>query len=142
MDGQSNDVWSNYVRLRDAYPLPVAELEGTEAERLFRLYDVPYILEECKKKEKQAVIMPTKEDMGNDSSNGFNDGGGCIICLENKAICVALPCGHLRYCAQCARNMCCGGGGQGGAEAHPKKIGQVQCAVCRQDVHEMKRCFL
>ena len=85
------------------------------------------------------IKVPTLADVSNDSIRGPNDGGSCIICLENKAICIALPCAHLRYCVQCARDLCCDGG-EGGSI--PQNIGQVHCPVCRQDIGEMKRCFL
>ena len=86
------------------------------------------------------IKVPTLQDGSNDSPEGPNDAGTCIICTENKAICTALPCGHLSYCIQCARGMCLKVG-RNGCSSKPKRIGKIQCAVCRTDVHEMKRLY-
>lgn len=32
----------------------------------------------------------------------------CIICLENEARCIALPCGHFNFCVNCSRTMVLG----------------------------------
>lgn len=89
-----------------------------------------------------AVKTPSTEDLRSDvkQDDGIgNDGGTCIICQDNKAICAALPCGHVSYCVQCSRDLCFGPGRGRGRNA--KSIGQVKCANCRQNVHEMKRLF-
>ena len=52
------------------------------------------------------IIAPTEDDLRHDTPQQAGSTRGCVICMVNQAICVALPCGHLSYCVQCSRNMC------------------------------------
>jgi len=45
----------------------------------------------------------------------------CVICLDNQAHCVAIPCGHLSYCVNCANHCLL------------SKI--TNCAICRKYVN-------
>ena len=65
--------------------------------------DPPAALNDVKK----IIKIPDECHLRSDSE--LEDGvttGSCVICLHNKAICVALPCGHLSYCVECSRRMC------------------------------------
>ena len=58
----------------------------------------------------------------------------CIICYENRPICMAFPCNHLSYCVACARTLSLT------TEGLPKRYGQVPCPKCRALVISFERC--
>lgn len=51
-----------------------------------------------------------------------NKNNVCIICYYNVPTCAALPCGHLRFCAGCARSL----------------VEENACPLCREPVTEFK----
>lgn len=86
-------------------------------------------------RETQYVEGPTPEEILHDEPEP-DETLTCVVCLERKRICIALPCLHRSYCVVCARNMCFGANGDG-----IKEQGDVKCAVCRETVESIKRTF-
>lgn len=81
------------------------------------------------------IIVPDESHLRSDMKFVDTSNGICVICLENKAICAALPCGHLSYCVDCSRRMCTDNHGE-------RIIGEVNCAHCRHEIHELKRIYM
>lgn len=54
----------------------------------------------------------------------------CVVCLINKACCVADPCGHCHTCATCSRTIC-----------KAKKKGLVHCPTCRNKVEKFMKVY-
>ena len=81
------------------------------------------------------IKVPDESHLQSDVELVDETAGSCVICLQNKAICVALPCGHLSYCVECSRHMCTN-------HNSPKTIGEVRCAHCRHEIHELKRLYM
>lgn len=92
--------------------------------------------EDEEEEEKQYVEGPIPDELKYDLPEPSSD-LACIICLERKRICIALPCLHHSYCVHCARVLCFGKDG----EETIKEEGQVACAVCREKVKSIKRTF-
>lgn len=57
-----------------------------------------------------------------DSADGDNSQGKCVVCMDKAARIAMLPCGHLCCCDDCARTM-------------------AQCPVCRTPVQKTQRIF-
>ena len=72
---------------------------------------------------RQKRMGPSEADLAKDQLWEQTE-GGCVICTDRKACCIALPCAHLNYCVQCSREVC--------------KSTQPKCAVCRMDLTDMK----
>lgn len=92
--------------------------------------------EEEEERETQYVEGPLPTDLPEDVAEP-DSGKACVICMERKPICVALPCMHQCYCVECARSMCFGVEG-----VDLKEQGSVKCAKCRSPVDSIKRIFL
>ena len=82
------------------------------------------------RRRRMVVEGPTRADVLNDKPPPV-----CVICRTNTPVCIAMPCHHLAYCAGCAHTLCTD------ARGHPKAIGQVRCAKCRQTVDSIKPYF-
>jgi len=45
---------------------------------------------------------PTKEESMYDEKVKDGDEGACLVCFENKRVCVIWPCKHFSLCISCA----------------------------------------
>jgi hypothetical protein len=59
-----------------------------------------------------------------------SDSGACVICLANKAVCMAYPCAQMNFCIKCARELATKAGTE-----------RVKCPVCRKPVEKMIRVY-
>ncbi|MBX9636956.1 MAG: RING-HC finger protein [Nitrosomonas sp.] len=89
--------------------------------------------------EEQYVEGPIPDELKHDvlvpdSDVAADADTACCICMIRKKQCIALPCADLKYCVECARQLCFGLDG-----TELKKRGSVKCPTCRQDIFEMKR---
>ncbi len=86
-------------------------------------------------REQEFVQGPVPDELKHDEKEP-DESKTCVVCLENKRICIAVPCHHLSYCVKCAREMCFGAAGD-----QIKETGEVKCAICREAVDSIKRTF-
>ena len=86
--------------------------------------------------EKEYVEGPIPAEIEHDEPQADEDGTTCIICLDNKPCCIALPCMHKKYCVQCARILCFGEDGTG-----LREFGAVECPECKEKILSIKRVF-
>lgn len=86
--------------------------------------------------EKEYVEGPIPFEIEHDEQQDNKDSATCIICLDNKPCCIALPCMHKKYCVKCARILCFGEDGTG-----LREIGAVECSECKKKITSIKRVF-
>ena len=77
--------------------------------------------------ESKAYFRATEEEVDNKSGQGFLDmsGGVCVICKDREPNTAVLPCGHSRFCAECALLLHKGAAIQKGGPQEPT------CPLCR-----------
>lgn len=76
--------------------------------------------------QKKESKYPTKEEAKHDQKvKDGDDDSACVICLENKKICVIRPCKHLCLCATCS--------------SAEKAL--EQCPVCRVSITCIERLY-
>ena len=72
-----------------------------------------------KEKEEEPILKKRKKS--DDENADKEDKEPCVICLERKRKCAAMPCKHFRYC-----NTCC-------LELEKNKK-NMKCSICQKDV--------
>lgn len=92
-------------------------------------------IKEKKLKEPKFVEGPMKQEEEHDVQDE-DESKKCVICLENKSICITSPCRHLCTCVKCARILCFGVNGE-----ELNKRGKVKCPTCRKDIKSLLRVF-
>jgi hypothetical protein len=60
---------------------------------------------------------------------GHSPPGECVICLTQRSTCVAIPCGHVCACVQCARSLI------------PSDRAEINCPLCRETVYTYVPCI-
>ena len=112
------------------------EVKGTT--EVIKMGNVTFNNHFCAPEEPQYVEGPLESDLKYDEvvEEGDDRTKPCIICMDNRACCIATPCMHLSFCIQCSRTLCFG---QSGEEL--REQGEVQCPQCRMDVKSIKRTY-
>lgn len=106
---------------RNSVAIAGVHLPGAALADIFKAH-----VERKKKRETKMVKSPPEGTEEKEEE----DGEECVVCMERKQSCIALPCGHNKFCVKCSRTMCDG-----------KERGEVQCPICNRDVKEMMKVF-
>ena len=61
-----------------------------------------------------------------------NAPSSCVICTANVPICVIMPCMHKVICCDCGRKLTADG---------TKERGEVECPICKAEVHRIAKVF-
>ena len=78
------------------------------------------------------VELPTEKDIENDIELAENyDGyGACIVCSNNRPVCIIMPCMHLCLCSACGKKIC---------NKESNKQNNRTCPICRGSIEAIRR---
>ncbi len=83
--------------------------------------------------EEEFLSAPTDVKEDQEAKEGENT---CVICLTFKAKCLITPCNHLCLCINCSSTLCFGPN-----KDELKRVGEVHCPKCRNEIKSIQKVF-